>query len=309
MATATSVRKPRASAAAQRHAAASAPRSTPRISDEPCPSAAGPSPSDDDDDDDAGRASARSGAATTAPRCATSSSEPEPCHAIDCTSCMKCTPATAPMPAMMPVSGTSIQKRRDGGDSSRRYPPSVSWNTRARRGLGARGPSGGGADPIMENVGAVAGGTSGAFRSRGTALATLPGVSSVVAVGCWGAVGLLAGCLHDLVGRAARAPVRAERASARPSSGATASSPSPRRSSMRRSSPCAATSPTLDAWSATPERVAALVREIDQLRELVGELGRVPLADRRERARRDGSGGAGARDRRRSRRSPIAGRR
>ena len=33
---------------------------------------------------------------------------------------------------------------------------------------------------------------------------------------------------------------------------------------------------TLDAWSATPERVAALTREIDQLRELVSELGRVP---------------------------------
>jgi signal transduction histidine kinase len=32
----------------------------------------------------------------------------------------------------------------------------------------------------------------------------------------------------------------------------------------------------LDAWSATPERVAALTREIDQLRELVSELGRVP---------------------------------
>ena len=33
---------------------------------------------------------------------------------------------------------------------------------------------------------------------------------------------------------------------------------------------------TLDAWSATPERVAALTREIDRLRELVSELGRVP---------------------------------
>jgi signal transduction histidine kinase len=33
---------------------------------------------------------------------------------------------------------------------------------------------------------------------------------------------------------------------------------------------------TLDAWSATPERIAALTREIDQLRELVSELGRVP---------------------------------
>ena len=52
--------------------------------------------------------------------CVTSSSEPVPCHAIDCTSSMKCTPATAPTPAMRPVSGTSTQKRRDGGDSSRR---------------------------------------------------------------------------------------------------------------------------------------------------------------------------------------------
>lgn len=33
---------------------------------------------------------------------------------------------------------------------------------------------------------------------------------------------------------------------------------------------------TLDAWSATPERIAALTREIDELRELVSELGRVP---------------------------------
>jgi signal transduction histidine kinase len=32
----------------------------------------------------------------------------------------------------------------------------------------------------------------------------------------------------------------------------------------------------LDAWSATPERLTALTREIDQLRELVSELGRVP---------------------------------
>jgi signal transduction histidine kinase len=33
---------------------------------------------------------------------------------------------------------------------------------------------------------------------------------------------------------------------------------------------------TLDTWSATPERVATLTREIDRLRELVSELGRVP---------------------------------
>jgi signal transduction histidine kinase len=32
----------------------------------------------------------------------------------------------------------------------------------------------------------------------------------------------------------------------------------------------------LDAWNATPERVTAVTREIDQLRELVSELGRVP---------------------------------
>jgi signal transduction histidine kinase len=32
----------------------------------------------------------------------------------------------------------------------------------------------------------------------------------------------------------------------------------------------------VDAWSATPERVAALVGEVDRLRELVSELGRVP---------------------------------
>jgi signal transduction histidine kinase len=33
---------------------------------------------------------------------------------------------------------------------------------------------------------------------------------------------------------------------------------------------------TLDAWSATQERIATVTREIDQLRELVSELGRVP---------------------------------
>ena len=33
---------------------------------------------------------------------------------------------------------------------------------------------------------------------------------------------------------------------------------------------------TLDTWSATPDRVSALAREIDQLREVVSELGRVP---------------------------------
>jgi signal transduction histidine kinase len=34
---------------------------------------------------------------------------------------------------------------------------------------------------------------------------------------------------------------------------------------------------TLDSWSATPERVRALVGDLDRLRELVGELGRVPM--------------------------------
>ena len=33
---------------------------------------------------------------------------------------------------------------------------------------------------------------------------------------------------------------------------------------------------TLDAWSATPERIGELTREIDRLRELVSERGRVP---------------------------------
>ena len=45
---------------------------------------------------------------------------------------------------------------------------------------------------------------------------------------------------------------------------------------------------TLDTWSATPERVAELVREIDQLRELVSELGRVPAPiEERERVEID----------------------
>lgn len=45
---------------------------------------------------------------------------------------------------------------------------------------------------------------------------------------------------------------------------------------------------TLDTWSATPERITTLVREIDQLRELVSELGRVPApVDDSERAELD----------------------
>ena len=118
MATATSVRKPRASAERK----GTRPERTQidsRISDEPCPSAAGPRPSE------TMTMTAPAMVGTMRRRhhgaaCVTSSSEPEPGHAIDCTSAMKCTHATAPMPAMMPVSGTSTQKRRDGGDSSRR---------------------------------------------------------------------------------------------------------------------------------------------------------------------------------------------
>ncbi|MCU1281883.1 MAG: histidine kinase [bacterium] len=45
---------------------------------------------------------------------------------------------------------------------------------------------------------------------------------------------------------------------------------------------------TLDTWSATPERVATLTREVDQLRELVSELGRVPAPiEESERAEMD----------------------
>src|SRR5207245_6236726 len=33
---------------------------------------------------------------------------------------------------------------------------------------------------------------------------------------------------------------------------------------------------TLDTWSATPDRIVGLTREVDQLRELVSELARVP---------------------------------
>ncbi len=66
---------------------------------------------------------------------------------------------------------------------------------------------------------------------------------------------------------------------------------------------------TLDAWSATPERVAVLTREVDQLRELVSELGRVPAPVNEVRARRRWTWRSWCARSSASRRSPIAGRR
>jgi signal transduction histidine kinase len=107
-------------------------------------------------------------------------------------------------------------------------------------------------------------------------LATTSSVHSVVAVGCWAAAGLFAG-LALVVWVVMRA--RLERMEA-----------SERLAVERRDRFFAVAAQeldaplvtlrehvaTLDAWSATPDRVAAVTREIDQLRELVCELGRVP---------------------------------
>jgi len=113
-------------------------------------------------------------------------------------------------------------------------------------------------------------------------------VSAIVAIGCWGAVGLLLGiCMILWVVLQSRI-VRA-RASER--------SAVERRDRFFAVAAQELDGPlvtlrgnvaTVDAWSATPERIAALVREIDQLRELVGELGRVPtLIEESERAEMD----------------------
>jgi len=113
-------------------------------------------------------------------------------------------------------------------------------------------------------------------------------VSSVLAVGCWGAAGLFAGLLL-LVFVVMRARVDRLRASERLAV--------ERRDRFFAVAAQELDAPlvtlrghvaTLDAWSTTPERVAALTREIDQLREVVSELGRVPAPiDENERVEMD----------------------
>jgi signal transduction histidine kinase len=113
-------------------------------------------------------------------------------------------------------------------------------------------------------------------------------VSSVVAIGCWGAAGLFAGlCVILYVVLQARiARARASERSAverRDRFFAVAAQELDAPLVTLRGNVA-----TMDAWSATPERVAALVREIDQLRELVSELGRVPAPiEESERAEMD----------------------
>jgi signal transduction histidine kinase len=107
-------------------------------------------------------------------------------------------------------------------------------------------------------------------------LATKSGVSSVVAVGCWSVAGLFA-VLALVVFVLMRARVDRVQASERMAV--------ERRDRFFAVAAQELDAPlvtlrgevaALDAWSTTPERVAALTREIDQLRELVSELGRVP---------------------------------
>src|SRR3954451_11827891 len=123
---------------------------------------------------------------------------------------------------------------------------------------------------------AQAGVTRVAVAARGTPLATVERVSSVVAVGCWSIAGLFAG-LTLIVYVAMRARVERLRASERLAV--------ERRDRFFAVAAQELDGPlvtvrsqlaTLDAWSATPERVTELVRQLDQLRELVSELGRIP---------------------------------
>jgi len=127
-----------------------------------------------------------------------------------------------------------------------------------------------------------------AARRGGTALAVGPRVSSMVAVGCWGLAGLCAG-LAVIVYVVMHARIARLRASERLAV--------ERRdrffavAAQELDAPLAALRShvaTLDTWSATPERVAELARELDQLRELVSELGRVPAPiEERERVEVD----------------------
>ena len=98
----------------------------------------------------------------------------------------------------------------------------------------------------------------------------------MVAAGCWGVAGLFAG-LMVIVYVVMHARVTRLRASERLAV--------ERRdrffavAAQELDAPLAAVRDhvaTLDAWSATPERIGELTREIDRLRELVSELGRVP---------------------------------
>jgi len=98
----------------------------------------------------------------------------------------------------------------------------------------------------------------------------------MVAAGCWGVAGLFAG-LMVIVYVVMRARVTRLRASERLAV--------ERRdrffavAAQELDAPLATVRghvATLDAWSATPERIGELTREIDRLRELVSELGRVP---------------------------------
>ncbi len=101
-------------------------------------------------------------------------------------------------------------------------------------------------------------------------------MSALAAVGGWGAAGLMAGLLA-LVYLAMRGRVVRARASERLAverrdrffAVAAQELDAPLVTLRGRVA-------SLDAWSATTERVATLTREVDQLRELVSELGRVP---------------------------------
>lgn len=101
-------------------------------------------------------------------------------------------------------------------------------------------------------------------------------VSVPVAVGCWGAAGLLAGLvvIVYVVMAAKLARARAgERLAAerRDRFFAVAAQELDGPLVTLRGSLA-----TLDAWSATPDRISSLVRDVDRLREVLSELARVP---------------------------------
>lgn len=108
------------------------------------------------------------------------------------------------------------------------------------------------------------------------ALATQPAVSTPFAIGCWGVAALFA-ALSVLVYLIMQARVTRARAGERLAV--------ERRDRFFAVAAQELDAPlvtlrgevaTLDAWSATPDRVAALTRDLDRLRAVVSELARVP---------------------------------
>ena len=210
---------------------------------------------------------------------------------------MKCTAATAPTPAMS--AGRAAPASRSGATAA----TARAGSRRACRGTRARGAAlrahgvSGGAGPIIEECRSGRWATSGGAEARGLRRSGRELDGGGRHAGALARAVCRAGA--DRVSGDARAAVRERRASERLAV--------ERRDRFFAVAAQELDAPlvtlrghvaTLDAWSATPERVAALTREVDQLRELVSELGRVPAPIDEARSRRDGSGRAGARDHR-----------